>query len=194
MKAIWRPSPNHSPRTEAIKYIVLHGTWMSCAQSALDRLCDPAAEVSCHYLIDEKGALYQLVKDSEAAWHAGISAWKDDVSLNQSSLGIELAHSGDVTVPYTEAQYETLIELLGVLLTAHRIAPTHVLAHSDIAPDRKNDPGPQFDWNKLYSAKVAQPLSLQPRLSYEDLKHLGYVGSKQVVEKAYKLRLGVASL
>lgn len=189
-KAIWRPSPNYAHREREIKYIILHGTWMNSTEEALQRLCDSEAEVSCHYLIDESGKLFQLVKDSEVAWHAGISAWGDDVSLNQYSLGIELSHSGDFSKPYTDKQYKTLIELLEILCHVHHVAPRNVLAHSDIAPDRKNDPGPQFDWEKLYKAGVAAPLCSTAQPTSEDLKSVGYVGSDADILAAHHLRQG----
>lgn len=187
MKPIWTPSPNFSKREQKIKYIVLHGTWMQSTQDALDRLCDKEAGVSCHYLIDEKGKLFQLVKDSCVAWHAGISAWKDDVSLNQYSLGIELSNPGDGS-PYTEAQYKSLTILLKVLLSIHKLEGNAVLAHSDIAPDRKNDPGAAFDWQRLYAADAAAPLIEDTNPSYVQLKFAGYVGKEDIVQKAYALR------
>lgn len=189
-KPKWRPSPNKAHREQAIKYIILHGTWMGSAQEALDRLCDEKTEVSCHYLIDESGVLFQLVKDSEVAWHAGISAWGEDISLNQTSIGIELAHNGDFSKPYTDAQYKTLIPLLEILLDAHNIKPSCVLAHSDIAPDRKNDPGPQFNWQKLYDNNVASPLCVEENPSVEGLKQVGYVGSDADILTAHHLRCG----
>lgn len=189
-KPIWKPSPNFSQREVGIKYIILHGTWMHSTQDALDRLCDESAKVSCHYVIDEEGKLYQLVKDTQVAWHAGLSAWGEDVSLNKYSIGIELSHSGDLSKPYTDKQYKTLTKLLDVLISVHGVALNHVLGHSDIAPDRKNDPGPQFDWQHLYDKGVAEPLCIGHNPSSDDLKSVGYVGSKDVVEAAYRLRLG----
>lgn len=189
-KPKWMPSPNFSKREKEIKYIILHGTWMESTKEALDRLCDASAEVSCHYLIDEEGKLFQLVKDSEVAWHAGLSAWGEDVSLNQYSLGIELSHSGDFEKPYTKKQYDSLVELLKILNAIHRISPSKVLAHSDIAPDRKNDPGPMFEWQRLYEAGVAEPLCIGHEPTADDLKAMGYVGSDADVISAYHLRLG----
>jgi len=189
-KPVWKPSPNRAHREQAIKYIILHGTWMESTEDALERLCDEKAEVSCHYLIDERGELFQLVKDSEVAWHAGISAWGEDVSLNQTSLGIELSHDGDFTKPYTEKQYKTLVSLLEILLDAHNLQPTAVLAHSDIAPDRKNDPGPQFEWQKLYDKGVASPLCGEMNPTIDTLKKVGYVGSDEDILTAHHLRQG----
>tara|TARA_R110000868_G_scaffold218576_2_gene469199 strand:+ start:126236 stop:126799 length:564 start_codon:yes stop_codon:yes gene_type:complete len=187
MKPIWKPSPNFSKREQEIKYIVLHGTWMDSTQAALDRLCSEEAGVSCHYLIDEEGKLYQLVKDTCVAWHAGISAWKNDVSINQYSLGIELSNPGN-GVKYTEAQYKTLTILLKVLLSIHHLDGTAVLAHSDIAPDRKDDPGVAFDWNRLYESGAALPIIEDANPSYVQLKFAGYVGREDVVKAAYALR------
>lgn len=135
---------------------------MADENAALARLCDPAAEVSCHYLINRDGTFYQLVKDEHVAWHAGVSQWGELEGLNQYSIGIELSHPGLEDVPYTEAQYAVLIPLLQDLLARHTIPPENVLAHSDIAPERKTDPGPMFDWSRLAVAGVG--LSLPHRV------------------------------
>lgn len=150
------PSPNHAPRVEPIKYIILHGTWMDDDTAALARLCDPAAEVSCHYFITRSGELLHLVAENCVAWHAGKSSWQGDEMLNKNSIGIEISNPGvDKGVPYTPAQYATLLALVRNISTRHAISPKHVLGHSDIAPGRKDDPGPHFDWNILVKAGVA---------------------------------------
>jgi N-acetylmuramoyl-L-alanine amidase len=191
LKPVWRPSPNYETRQQPLKYIILHGTWMDSTEEALERLCDKEAKVSCHYVIDEEGQLFQLAEDEHVTWHSGTSAWREDVSLNYSSIGIEISHSGNVNVPYTDSQYSTLIELMQTLISKHSIPLSHVLGHSDISPDRKNDPGPQFNWSKLYNAKVAEPLCKGFEPSVDELKAIGYVGSAQHITQAYKLRLGI---
>lgn len=155
MKAIWKPSASFG---RPIRYIILHGTGMVSEQAALERLCSVAHPVSCHYFIGADGNLYQLVEDKEIAWHAGVSQWGKDKSLNFTSLGIELFNpSAGNQVPYTEAQYQRLIELLEYLLPKYQIPKENVLGHSDIAPGRKTDPGYLFDWKRLYIEGVAKP-------------------------------------
>ena len=107
MDVIKRLSPNCKPRSVPIKYVILHGTWMDNDDEALNRLCDPVAEVSCHYLISREGDIYQLVEENHVAWHAGVSAWGQDEGLNANSIGIELSHPLPSTMEnphYTEIQ------------------------------------------------------------------------------------------
>lgn len=184
------PSPNFKPRECAIEYIILHGTWMKDTGDALKRLCDEAAEVSCHYLIDKSGEAYQLVADENIAWHAGASAWGSCVGLNKNSIGIELANDGDGT-PYTAEQYSVLVELLKILIHKHNIPLEHVLAHSDIAVKRKDDPGAHFNWHVLFHAGVAAPLvkNTSAFVTAEDLRKQGYVHESDAeILKAYALR------
>lgn len=156
MTLLQRPSPNFSTNRQTTDYIILHGTWMDNDEEALTRLCDPKTEVSCHYFIDQAGKLYQLVAEENVAWHAGVSRWKDLESLNFHSLGIEISNPGiNKGMPYHEVQYQTLENLLTDLLKRHNIAPENVLAHSDIAPDRKDDPGPHFNWERLAEKGLA---------------------------------------
>ena len=154
------PSPNYAERTYPVSYVVLHGTWMADDSAALARLCDPAAEVSCHYLIAADGLLYKLVDEGYMAWHAGKSRWQGLEGLNAHSIGIELSNPGGppFNVPYTEAQYHTLEDLLRDILLRHNLPPENVLGHEHIAPGRKNDPGPLFDWQRLATAGLATVL------------------------------------
>jgi N-acetylmuramoyl-L-alanine amidase len=120
---------------------------MDSAEAALERLTDPAARVSAHYLIDEKGNIYQMVDEEKRAWHAGISSWlgKDDV--NSRSIGIEISNrNGD---PYTKEQLFSVTLLCKDIMHRHGIKPENVIGHSDVAPDRKQDPGEHFPWEKL---------------------------------------------
>lgn len=191
MQATWHPSPNFAPRREDVGFIILHGTWMADDKSALSRLCDPAAEVSCHYYIDGGGNLLQLVKDTECAWHAGISAWKDIESLNQHSIGIEIANPGeDRKRPYTPAQYETLEVLLESLIKKHHIKPENVVGHSDIAPWRKTDPGKHFDWSRLEEKGLAGKWHWPETATSEEdaLYHYGYHGDLRDVVAAFQRR------
>ena len=148
-----RSSPNHGPRRGAARpdMVVLHYTAMETAEAALARLCDPAAEVSAHYLVGVAGEIWQLVAESERAWHAGAGAWGGISDVNSHSIGIELANAGPLNglPPFAEAQMATLEALLDSILARWTIRPQRVIGHSDMAPGRKADPGPKFDWRRL---------------------------------------------
>ncbi len=157
LQCVVRASPNHGDRKgRAIDAIVLHYTGMPTASGALDRLCDPKAEVSSHYLVDKAGVLFQLVPEARRAWHAGRSFWQGERDLNSVSIGIEIANAGhDGGLPdFPDAQIDTVIALCRDILERRRIPRERVLAHSDIAPGRKVDPGPRFPWSRLSEAEV----------------------------------------
>ncbi len=153
-----RPSPNHDARPEgrAIDMLVLHYTGMESAAAALARLRSLEAKVSAHYLIDEDGTLYRLVPEARRAWHAGLSAWESERNVNGCSIGIELVNPGHEFGyrPFPEPQMAALIRLARALLARHPIPPWRVLGHSDVAPDRKQDPGELFDWARLAEAGI----------------------------------------
>ncbi len=148
-------SPNFGPRRDgaAISLIVLHYTAMPTCEAALARLCDPAAEVSAHWLISETGEALPLVDEAMRAWHAGTGAWGGIADVNSASIGIELANPGDA--PFAEAQMAALERLLADIMTRHGVPPHRVIGHSDMAPDRKRDPGPRFDWRRLALAGLS---------------------------------------
>jgi N-acetylmuramoyl-L-alanine amidase len=129
---------------------------MPSAAAALARLCDPAAKVSAHYLIDEDGSILALVPEPARAWHAGVSAWQGRSALNDGSIGIELVNPGHEWGyrRFPEPQYAACIELCRALLGRWPIPPARVLAHSDVAPDRKQDPGELFDRARLGAAGI----------------------------------------
>ncbi len=129
---------------------------MPSAAEALARLRDPAAKVSAHYLIDEDGAVVALVPEALRAWHAGVSAWQGQSRLNDRSIGIELVNPGHEWGyrAFTEAQYAACIELCRAILERWPIPARRVLGHSDVAPDRKQDPGELFDWPRLAAAGI----------------------------------------
>jgi N-acetylmuramoyl-L-alanine amidase len=158
MKIIEHPSPNFNDRRNGANpdFIIFHYTDMHSAPAALRRLCDPQAEVSAHYLIDEEGAIYKLVDETKRAWHAGKSWWAGEEDLNSRSIGIELAHPGHSFGygPFPAAQMAALTSLCRNILKRHAIPARHVLAHSDIAPARKRDPGELFDWKGLADAGI----------------------------------------
>jgi N-acetylmuramoyl-L-alanine amidase len=158
MRLRTRLSPNFDARPGAgvIDMLILHYTGMKTAQEALDRLCDPAAKVSAHYLIDEDGTVWHLVDELKRAWHAGISFWRGRSDINAASIGIELVNPGHEFGyrPFPEAQIAALEELARAILARHPVPARHVLGHSDVAPQRKQDPGELFDWARLARAGV----------------------------------------
>jgi N-acetylmuramoyl-L-alanine amidase len=147
------PSPNFGPRRGGARpdIVVIHHTAMASAEAALARLRDPLAEVSCHYLIAEDGRLWRLVAEADRAWHAGTGAWGGVADVNSRSIGIELANAGPLAghPPFPEPQMLALERLLDAVMARWTIAPARVIAHSDLAPGRKADPGPKFDWRRL---------------------------------------------
>lgn len=152
-----RPSPNHGDRRgRAADAIVLHYTGMPTAEGALDRLCDPGAEVSAHYFVFEDGRIAQLVPEASRAWHAGRSFWAGETDMNSVSVGVEIANPGHDggAPPFPDAQIEAVIRLCADVMERRAIPPERVLAHSDIAPGRKIDPGEQFPWRRLAAAGV----------------------------------------
>ncbi|MBL6945623.1 MAG: N-acetylmuramoyl-L-alanine amidase [Rhodospirillales bacterium] len=156
------PSPNFDDRPEvtAIDMLVLHYTGMPTANDALARLCDPAAQVGAHYMIDEDGTVHALIPEDKRAWHAGVSFWRGETDINGRSIGIELVNPGHEFGyrPFPDAQIEALILLAKGILRRHPIPPRNVVGHSDIAPSRKTDPGELFDWKRL----AAEGIGLWP--------------------------------
>lgn len=141
-------SPNHGDRRGQFpSLVVLHYTGMCDGASARARLCDPAAEVSAHWLIHEDGLTEALVPEDRRAWHAGAGAWQGREDVNSRSIGIELVNTGDQ--PFPEPQMAALEVLLRGIMARWSIPPAGVIAHSDMAPGRKIDPGPRFDWCRL---------------------------------------------
>lgn len=136
---------------------MIHYTAMTTAEAALERLRDPAAEVSAHWLVAEDGRVWRLVDEAMRAWHAGAGAWGDVTDVNSRSIGIELANPGPLAgfPPFPEPQMAALERLLAGILARWRIPPAGVIAHSDMAPGRKADPGPKFDWRRLARAGLA---------------------------------------
>jgi N-acetylmuramoyl-L-alanine amidase len=151
----WHPSPNFGPRRDGLvpSLIVLHYTAMDGAAAALDRLCDPRAEVSAHYLIGACGTVWQMVAEDQRAWHAGAGEWAGMGDINSRSVGIELDNRGDH--PFSQPQMATLEAMLAAIMARWGIGPQGVIGHSDMAPGRKRDPGPRFDWARLARAGLA---------------------------------------
>ncbi len=153
-----RVSPNFGPRREGAlpEIIVLHYTGMETGEAAECWLCDPVSEVSSHYLVHEDGRIMQMVREGDRAWHAGKSSWRGRTDVNSSSVGIEVVNAGHVFGyrDFPAAQIEALIALCRDIAGRHGIRPENVVAHSDVAPGRKVDPGEKFPWPALAAAGV----------------------------------------
>jgi len=157
-----RPSPNfgarrgHGEAAADIRFLILHYTGMETARAALDWLCAPESEVSAHYFVDEDGTITQCVAEAARAWHAGAGSWRGETDINSHSIGIEIVNPGHAHDyrSFPDAQIGAVIRLCRDIVTRHGIEPRHVLAHSDTAPARKEDPGELFPWDRLHAAGV----------------------------------------
>lgn len=152
MQITEQPSPNFGPRRlGAPDMVVLHYTGMVTAHAAIDRLCDPGAEVSAHYVIAEDGRITRLVAETARAWHAGVAMWGGIPDINSRSIGIELANPGPLSdlPPFPARQMVALVALLRDVTARWPIPPQGIVGHSCVAPGRKIDPGPKFDWRGL---------------------------------------------
>jgi N-acetylmuramoyl-L-alanine amidase len=158
LATLWCPAPNREPRRNgcAPDMLILHYTGMESSEAALDWLTQQESGVSCHYFVDEEGRIAQLVAEQERAWHAGQSLWAGETDTNSCSIGIEIHNLGhDFDYPdFTEAQMQALEALCLDICSRHPIPPHRVLAHSDVAPGRKRDPGEKFDWARLARAGI----------------------------------------
>ncbi len=152
------PSPNHGERAggRSPDMIILHYTGMETAASALNWLCREESQVSCHYFVHEDGRIDQLVSENRRAWHAGRSSWKGETDINSASIGVEIANPGHPggLPDFPVAQIEAVAELCRNCGDRWSIAPERVLAHSDVAPIRKVDPGEKFPWKWLHQQGV----------------------------------------
>ena len=154
MIKILKFSPNFSKKIRKIseiKFVIIHYTGMQSEIASIKRLRNPKFKVSCHYLINRKGNIIQMVEDKKIAWHAGKSKWKKFINLNENSIGIELVNKGHRLgyQNFTEIQIKSLITLCKKLKKKYSIKKENFLGHSDIAPLRKVDPGEKFPWKKL---------------------------------------------
>jgi len=153
----WRESSNCDERGGAeIDMLVLHYTGMPSADGALDWLCSPESRVSSHYFIFEDGRIVQSVAEDRRAWHAGISNWRGNNDINARSIGIEIANPGHEHGyrPFPPEQVEAVVALCASVVTRFTIPARNVVAHSDIAPARKQDPGELFPWRRLHEAGI----------------------------------------
>ncbi len=159
MTIIDTPSPNFDERSLGVSMIVLHYTGMQDAQAAIDRLRDPAAKVSAHYLVAEDGTVLRMVAEDKRAWHAGKSRWRGIEDVNSASIGIEIVNPGHEFgyPPFPEQQIDALIPLVATIKERHGITRGNIVGHSDIAPKRKQDPGELFPWSRLAKLRLALP-------------------------------------
>lgn len=176
------PSPNHGERVGGPpNLLILHYTGMDSAASAIQRLANPLSEVSAHYVVLEDGRVMQMVPEGRRAWHAGRSAWNGERDINSRSIGIEIVnpgHDGGLP-PYPDAQVGAVIDLCRDLCGRWPIEPRHVLAHSDVAPERKEDPGERFPWDRLAGAGIGHHV---PQVSIRDGRFFAEGDSGQPIE------------
>ena len=189
-KNVEKMSTNYSPNFDIhkrskknIKYIVYHYTGMKTDNAAIKRLTKFNSKVSCHYFIDKKGNLIQMVPDLYVAWHAGISKWKNDKLLNKSSIGIEISNPGHQYgyESFKKKQLECLIKISKILIKKYSIKKKNILGHSDIAPERKKDPGEKFPWESLSKKK----LSVWHKLKEKNLKKLRRLKTNKIEKRKF---------
>ncbi len=183
VKVMEKPSSNFDERGRAVDMIVLHYTGMASGAAALARLTDAASKVSCHYLVEEDGAIFALVPEGKRAWHAGASSWKGDTETNARAIGIEIVNPGHEWGyrKFPKTQIDLVIALVKDIRTRHDIPVARVLGHSDVAPQRKEDPGELFPWKRLAEEGLAigpYEGDGDPSITYEDalsmLRAIGY--------------------
>ena len=190
------PSPNFDARRAPPDMLVLHYTGMRTAREAVHRLSDPDARVSAHYVVDEDGAILRLVDEARRAWHAGAGAWQGETDCNAASIGIEMVNPGHEFGyrDFPEVQIDAVISLINDIRTRWSIPDARIIGHSDLAPERKQDPGERFPWKRL--AGVGHGLWFEP--AQERIAALGVplgvgdAGLGVVVLRAGLHRLGYA--
>lgn len=203
-------SPNYSRNSrpkKSIKFIIIHYTGMQSEIESINRLINKNSKVSCHYLINRKGTIMQMVKENKIAWHAGVSKWKNIKNLNKNSIGIELVNKGHFFgyENYSNLQINSLIKLCSKLKKKYKIHKENFLGHSDIAPNRKIDPGEKFPWKRLSNYKLGKWYNLKKdeilsddkkKLFFKNLYKIGYryfeidkrVKSDKLIIKAFQRR------
>jgi len=186
-------SPNfNTPKRQKknIKYIIIHYTGMKNELSALNRLTDYKSKVSAHYFIKKNGKIINLVPDLYEAWHAGKSNWKNIQSLNRYSIGVEIQNSGHENLyeKYSNKQMNSVKKLLRFLTKRYRVNCKNILGHSDIAPNRKKDPGEKFPWKELAKVKLAHwhQLNEKELIKYR-LKKINFLEEKNFFINLHKI-------
>ena len=167
IKELYSPNYDDKKRSlNSIKFIIIHYTGMQSERESIVRLCNPDTKVSSHYLIDESGKIYRMVKDKNIAWHAGKSIWGKHKDLNKNSIGIELVNKGHQFgySTFKKKQILSLVKLCKNLVRKYKIINQNILGHSDIAPLRKIDPGEKFPWEKLAKKNIGLWHTCKPNL------------------------------
>ncbi len=193
MELIEATSPNFDARKRPPDMAILHYTGMTSGDAALARLRDPEAKVSAHYLVEEDGRVFRLVQEARRAWHAGVSFWKGERDCNGVSIGVEIVNPGHEFGyrPFPEAQVEAVIALLDDIRSRWSIPDERIVAHSDVAPDRKTDPGELFPWRRL--AEAGHGLWAEPPAPPGAALSVGDEGPGVFVLQAGLTRLGYDS-
>tara|TARA_B100001173_G_scaffold304736_1_gene309174 strand:+ start:511 stop:1254 length:744 start_codon:yes stop_codon:yes gene_type:complete len=208
-------SPSFHPvkrKVKKIKFLVFHYTGMKSEDKSIKRLTEIQSQVSCHYLIKKNGEIINLVPDLYIAWHAGTSSWKNYKLLNKNSIGIEVTNPGHQFgyKKFPKKQINSLVKISNILIKKYKINKRNILGHSDIAPERKKDPGEKFPWNFLYQNKIGiwhnlksvklkflrnkTLLKKEINLFFKNLKILGYSNKAFILknEAKYKKKLIIA--
>ena len=193
MTIVEAPSPNRNERPCPVDMLVLHYTGMQSCEAAVERLRDPESKVSSHYVVDEDGTVYRLVPEELRAFHAGVSYWRGRRALNDPSIGIEIVNPGHEWGyrPFPAAQTDAVRNLCLGILARHAIPPENVVGHSDIAPNRKQDPGELFDWRGLAAAGIGIWPEQDPTPAGElkaALQRIGYEGDDADSLRAFQRR------
>ena len=180
LRILERPSPNHEPRPEgaAVDMLILHYTGMQSGAEAIARLRDPAAIVSSHYVVEEDGTVFRLVPEALKARHAGVSHWRGRSALNAHSIGIEITNPGHEWGyrDFPALQMAALADLCLEILARHAIPACNVVGHSDVSPDRKQDPGELFDWEGLAANGIGLWPARDGAAGGDPLEWLGRIG------------------
>jgi N-acetylmuramoyl-L-alanine amidase len=180
------PSPNIEPRRGKTRadMLILHYTGMMSAPRAIAWLANPASKVSTHYVVDEAGHITQMVSERDRAWHAGVACWAGETDINSASIGIEIQNPGhDLGYPeFSTPQMAAVTALSRDVIARNAIPPTRVLAHSDVSPGRKIDPGEKFDWRGLHAKGVGHWVAPAPL--DEDDEGLGTGASDPTIARA----------
>ena len=195
MKIKFVHSPNFSQRTSRkIESIIIHYTGMKTTQDSIKRLKSEKSKVSCHYLIENNGNIVQMVRDQDIAWHAGVSYWDGKKGLNNGSIGIELQNKGEEFgyEKFREKQISSLIKLINSIKKNYNISDALILGHSDIAPERKIDPGYLFPWSKLYQAGIG----LMPTVISKNNKEISKteIKSLQLLLRKFGYKIKISEL
>ena len=190
MELIEAPSPNFDARRSPPDMLVLHYTGMPTGEAALARLRDAEAKVSAHYLVEEDGRVFRLVDEARRAWHAGVSFWQGDRDCNAVSVGVEIVNPGHEFGyrAFPKVQIDRLLELIADIRTRWTIPDDRIVGHSDVAPERKEDPGELFPWKRL--AKAGHGLWIEPKPAPGAPLQIGDEGAGVLVLQSGLQRLG----